>query len=46
MPNKGDIFIFEWGDSPYRPVPYRRGIAVKYLFIHVAVVLQASMRPW
>ena len=21
-----DIFIFEWGDSPYRPVHYRWGI--------------------
>ena len=28
MPYEWDIFVFEWGGSPYRPVPYRSGITV------------------
>ena len=32
VPYKWDIFISEWGDSPYRPVPYRWGITVYILY--------------
>ena len=28
VPYEWDIFVFEWGGSPYRPVPYRSGITV------------------
>ena len=29
VPYKWDNFISEWGDSPYRPVPYRWGITIR-----------------
>ena len=53
IPYKRDVFLFEWGDSTYRPVPYRWGITVNrngwwriwWSIIHNFHIVQFSPSP-